>query len=196
MTRLSLRGRRRPEFVVSAETVSTRNEAAASEAPASQRQSPAHPEYDESIVDVLASKILFYWLRNRQQLLMPLAIDLQKLEPPEVDILVRAMVAATQADGETDGRERTRIEAALKMLNAADEQHATVARVIENPEPLHRVLAGVKDIKTAAVVYAASLLALDQRKRVNRLYLRYLAARLQLPRDVTRGLEQRFRSAV
>jgi uncharacterized membrane protein YebE (DUF533 family) len=53
----------------------------------------------------------------------------------------------------------------------------------------------VPDVKSGAIVYAASLLAIDRRKRVNRYYLRYLAARLQLPRDLAENIEQRFTMA-
>ena len=41
-----------------------------------------------------------------------------------------------------------------------------------------------------------NLLAIDRRKLVNRQYLRYLAARLQLPKDVCRSLEQKFFASV
>jgi uncharacterized membrane protein YebE (DUF533 family) len=38
-------------------------------------------------------------------------------------------------------------------------------------------------------------MAIDQRKPVNRHYLRYLAARLQLSEELVGSLEQRFRSS-
>jgi len=66
---------------------------------------------------------------------------------------------------------------------------------LEQPRPLSRLLAEVEDVQTGARIYAASLLSIDQRKPVNRHYLRYLAARLQLPKELARSLEQRFRAA-
>jgi uncharacterized membrane protein YebE (DUF533 family) len=57
------------------------------------------------------------------------------------------------------------------------------------------VLTAVPDVQAGARVYAASLLSIDRRKPVNRHYLRYLAARLQLPRELAHSLEQRFRAA-
>jgi uncharacterized membrane protein YebE (DUF533 family) len=56
-------------------------------------------------------------------------------------------------------------------------------------------LGRVRDVQTGALVYAASLMAVDQRKPVNRLYLRYLAARLQLSDELVASLEQRYRSS-
>ena len=150
------------------------------------------PAFDESVVQVLASKILIDWLRNRQQLLVPLTLDLQKLEPAQTEILVQAMVAAAQADGGPDPGDHERLAAALRRLNASEAHRSALTSAIDRPRPLFEVLAQVKDVQAGAQVYAASLLAIDRRKRVNRYYLRYLAARLQLPSDVARSLEQRF----
>jgi uncharacterized membrane protein YebE (DUF533 family) len=158
---------------------------------------PAGPtEHDESIVEVLAAKILIDWLRNRQQLLVPFSIDLQKLDEREASLLVEAMLAAAQADGSVDGNERERVDSALGLLNGGDTQRAMVERVLDKPRPLAHILADVVDVQSAAIFYAASLLAIDRRKLVNRQYLRYLAVRLQLPRELARSLEQRYRAVV
>jgi uncharacterized membrane protein YebE (DUF533 family) len=153
-------------------------------------------EHDESVIEVLAAKILVDWLRNRQQLLAPFTIELRKLGAEEVDILLHAMVAAAQADGDVDGKESARLDAALAFLKADDRQRDMIASALTTPKRLSEVLAQVRDVKTAAIVYAASLLAIDRRKPVNRHYLRYLAARLQLPQELARSLEQRFRAPV
>jgi uncharacterized membrane protein YebE (DUF533 family) len=50
----------------------------------------------------------------------------------------------------------------------------------------------VHDVQTGALVYAASLMAVDRRQPVNRYYLRYLAARLQLSEELAGSLEQRY----
>ncbi|MEA3158071.1 MAG: hypothetical protein QOK44_5660 [Betaproteobacteria bacterium] len=153
------------------------------------------PAHDEFVVEVLAAKILIDWLRNRQQLLIPFTLDLGKHAPAEVETLVHAMAAAALADGALDGKERERLEGALQSVNADDRQRAMLKELLEHPKPLAEVLREVRDVKTGALVYAASLLAIDRRKPVNRHYLRYLAARLQLPQPLARSLEQRFRLA-
>jgi uncharacterized membrane protein YebE (DUF533 family) len=150
-------------------------------------------EHDESIVHVLAAKIFVDWLRNRQQLLVPLAIDMRKLEPPIAETIVHAMVAAAQAGGA--GGERERVQAGLRTLRGSEEHAALASAAIERPKALAQVLAGVPDVQTAALVYAGTLLVVDRRKFVDRQYLRYLAARLHLPRETARSLEQRFRAA-
>lgn len=153
------------------------------------------PEHDESLVHILGAKILVDWLRNRQQLLVPLTLDLRNSAPQEVSLLMHAMVAAAQADGTLDGKERERVESALAHLHADADQRGMLTSALEQRRPLSAVLAEVPDVQTGARVYAASLLAIDRRKPVNRHYLRYLAARLQLPTELARSLEQRFRAA-
>ena len=153
-------------------------------------------EHDEPLVEILAAKVLVDWLRNRQQLLVPFSVDLQKLDRAAVERLLSAMIVAAQADGAVDGAERERVRAALERLNASEEQTAGLDAALDEAKPLAYALRDVNDVQTAAIVYAASLLAIDRRKLVNRQYLSYLAARLQLPKDLTRSLEQRFFASV
>jgi uncharacterized membrane protein YebE (DUF533 family) len=157
----------------------------------------ARGAFDAATVCVLADKVLHAWLRNRYQLLFPFRFDLRQLSAPQATLVFDAMVVAAQADGALDGRERERILAALGAMGGADAMRdpAPVDAALANPKPLPEVLRQVRDVETAALVYAASLIAIDQRRRVNRHYLRYLAARLQLPDDLAGSLEQRFRSS-
>lgn len=167
------------------------------DAGADEAERPAGPaDHDEPLLEIVAAKVLLGWLRNRQQLLVPYTIDLAKLDESQVDLLVHAMIVAAQADGTVDGKERDRVRGALERLNATPEQISGIDAALDHPKPLAHALATVEDVQTGAIAYAASLLAIDRRKLVNRQYLRYLAARLQLPRDVCRSLEQRFFAAV
>jgi uncharacterized membrane protein YebE (DUF533 family) len=154
------------------------------------------PEYDESMVQVLASKVLSDWLKNRQQLLVPFTVDLQKLDSAEAEVLVQAMVMAAGAGGHAGERSGERLDDALQRLNANDAQRETAARTLTQAGALRDVLASVRDVRMGAMVYAASLLAIDRRKLVNRHFMRYLAARLDLSPQLARSLEQRFRPAV
>jgi Protein of unknown function (DUF533) len=153
------------------------------------------PEFDDGIVSVVASKVLLAWLRNRYQLLFPFALDLRRLDQAHAELLVHAMVAAAQADGSLDGKERRRIEGSLSLIDAGEVETAFLEGAISRPKPLNEILSDVRDVQTGALVYAASLMAIDQRKPVNRFYLQYLAARLQLSDELVESLEQRFRSS-
>lgn len=150
---------------------------------------------DAGIVDVLAGKILVAWLRNRHQLLYPLAFDLARLDRGQALLLVRAMAVAAEADGMRDPPELGRIAAVVDRLGAEPGLRTELGRAIDAPGSLNEILAGVRDTRTAGLVYAAALLALDQRLPVNEHWLRYLAARLQLPDELAASLRQRYRSS-
>jgi uncharacterized membrane protein YebE (DUF533 family) len=158
-------------------------------------QAGAPPEHDESLVHVLAAKIFVDWLRNRQQLLVPFNLDLQNLGQIEAGSVIEAMAAAAQADGTLDAKTHDRLNAAMERIHANDGHRAALGRALERRRALGDILRDVKDVQAGAVFYAASLLAIDRRKRVNRHYLRYLAERLQLSRDFARSLERRFGAA-
>lgn len=153
-------------------------------------------DYGEGTIEMLAAKILIDWLRNRQQLLVPFKLDLQQLEAEQVDTLMQAMIAAAQAEGSPTEGVPPRLEAALQSLNPSAAHQAAFQRACTHPLPMRQVLAQVPDVQSGALVYAASVLATDRRKLVNRQYLRYLAARLHLPRDLARSLEQRYAPAL
>jgi uncharacterized membrane protein YebE (DUF533 family) len=161
-----------------------------------ERQEAGGPAaHDDAIVQVLAAKILSDWLKNRQQLLVPFTIDLQRLDSPEAEVLIHAMVAAAYAGGDPGERATERLNAALDRLNADDAQREAFGQALKAPKPLRDILASVPDVRVGAMVYAASLLAIDRRKLVNRHFMRYLAARLDLAPPLVRSLEQRFRPA-
>lgn len=159
-------------------------------------EAPAEaPGLDPGIVGVVADKVLLAWLRNRYQLLFPLAFDLRRLNAGQAELVLHAMIAAAQADGSLDGQERHRIEGALTLVNPSEDEHAYLTEALRQPKPLNELLARIRDVQTGALVYAASLLAVDQRKPVNGYYLKYLAARLQLSDELAESLHQRFRAS-
>jgi hypothetical protein len=157
--------------------------------------SPPTAAFDEGILDVLGQKVLLAWLRNRYQLLFPIALDLRRLDRPQTELLVHAMVAAAQADDAFEAQEQERIRGVLELMDPGGDQRALLDAALAQPKPLNELLREVRDVRAAALVYAASLMAVDRRKPVNRYYLRYLAARLQLSEEMVGSLEQRFRSA-
>jgi uncharacterized membrane protein YebE (DUF533 family) len=146
--------------------------------------------YDPGLVGVLADKVLLGWLRNRYQLLFPFPLNLKALDEAQADLLAHAMIAAAEADGALDETKRERINAVISLVGEVGKRALFVA--LEHPKPLNVLLRDVRGVQLGAVVYAASLMAADQRKTVSRLYLKYLAARLQLSPELVHSLEQRF----
>jgi hypothetical protein len=162
---------------------------------AAEQALPGPPGLDPGIVGVVADKVLLAWLRNRYQLLFPLAFDLRRLNAEQAELVLHAMIAAAQADGSLDGQERQRIESALTLVNPRADEQTFLREALRQPKPLNELLTRVRDVETGALVYAASLLAVDRRKPVNGYYLQYLAARLQLSDELAESLHQRFQAS-
>lgn len=94
--------------------------------------------------------------------------------------LIRAMIAATKADGHVSDEERQRISDRLSeiRLNAAD--MAFVDEEISKPLDIDSVAKGANCPEQAAEIYTASLLVIDPNGAAEKGYLAMLAARLRL----------------
>jgi uncharacterized membrane protein YebE (DUF533 family) len=144
--------------------------------------------------DALAEKVLRAWAQNRQQVLVPLTVNLARMEPPARGLLVGAMAAALAADGEVTPRGRRRLEAVLGRIGggAADREAAMAA--LDRPPDLFPLLAALRAASLGAHAYAASLLVLERRGEVGRAWLCFLAARFALPPELVSRLGRRYRA--
>ncbi|MFO1057618.1 MAG: DUF533 domain-containing protein [Dongiaceae bacterium] len=164
-------------------------------APTPGAPSPARPPSSRAILrDATATKLLGAWLANRHQTLVPHTLNFRVLAPEQAALLIALMAAAVQADGRVDPVEERHMEQALARVGAGPEAIGTLRAALGQPQPLSRLLGEVQQAGLAAHAYAAVLLALDRRSRVNRAFLDYLAARLALPAGVAAGLERRYRA--
>lgn len=150
------------------------------------------PQPQRIVMEALALKVLNAWLQNRHQTLFPLTLNLQSIDPPGRELLVHMMVAAAEADGEVDQDEQGRIIRALDAAGGKEAERILLRRALDQPRPLAKLLRAAQEAHLGAHAYAASLLVLDQRSRVNQSYLEYLAARLSLPAEVTNSLNRRY----
>lgn len=152
------------------------------------RPSPAQ----EELLTTLAAKALMDHLRNRHQLFGPPPADFGALDAEEAELLLRAMVAAAQADGRIDSQEKDHIRDALRLLGLDKDRRGLLAEALSRPTPLDDLLRTVRGPHVASRFYAASVLVLDKHLAVNRAYLAYLALRLQLPSDVVDQVHRQF----
>ncbi|SNB62408.1 Uncharacterized membrane protein YebE, DUF533 family [Arboricoccus pini] len=104
-------------------------------------------------------------------------------------LLIRAMVAAANADGQISDDERQRISSALSQAGAGDEERAILEREMSQPLSIDQLLKDVTDQTSREQVYLASFVAVDATKRPERAYLDYLASRLGLDAEQTKALE-------
>ncbi|QJE73970.1 tellurite resistance TerB family protein [Aerophototrophica crusticola] len=96
-------------------------------------------------------------------------------------LLIRAMVAAANADGQIDADERARILDTVNQAGAGEEERRLLERELADPPSMDDIVAQARDPETAEQVYLASQMAITPDGRAEQSYLRYLADRLNLP---------------
>ena len=146
-------------------------------------------------LDVLAGKVLYDHIRNKQQLMGPPPTALGHVDRKEAELLIRAAVASAMADGHLGESEERTLRSALATLEAQVEP-GFLTLVIKRPTPLETLLKDVRDAHMASLFYAASLLAIDKHNATNRLYLRFLSMRLRLPQDALARLHSQYGLAI
>jgi uncharacterized membrane protein YebE (DUF533 family) len=109
-------------------------------------------------------------------------------EPATLDdahamLLIRAMIAAANADGEIAPDERDRITSRLDQAGAGPEERAVLERELLSPRSADQIIREVHDQETAEQVYVASRLAMNPDTPAEKAYLDFLAARLAIPAD-------------
>ena len=143
-------------------------------------------------LDVLAAKVMFSYLRNRQQLLGPPPTAFGQLDESQTELLIRATIAAVHASGPFDEMKERQLRGALSSFGLQVEARGFIADAIKRPVPLDVLLRSVRDPHIASLFYAASLATADKHDEVNRAYLNYLASRLKLPQDTLLRLHSQF----
>ena len=95
-------------------------------------------------------------------------------------LLIRAMIAAANADGEISPGERQAILAKLDEAGAGPDERQVIEQELATPVSTDALVREVHDPQTAEQVYLASVLAIEPDSDAERSYLQYLAARLKL----------------
>lgn len=95
-------------------------------------------------------------------------------------ILVRAMIAASRADGHIDDAERARIMDKLKVSGLGEDAAQFLEDELANPIDLDAIVAAASTEEQRVELYTASRLAIEPKTRAERGYLDLLAGRLGL----------------
>ena len=98
-------------------------------------------------------------------------------------LLIRAMIAAANADGEITPDERQMITGKLDQAGAGPDERAVLERELESPRSADQIVREVHDQETAEEVYLASRIAMNPDTSAEKAYLDFLAARLEIPPD-------------
>ncbi len=107
-------------------------------------------------------------------------------------LLIRAMIAAANADGVIDRRERGRVLKRLKALDLSELEHTFIEAELSSPEGLDQIVSQVDSPETADKVYAASLMALDVDTDAERRYLDGLADRLNIAAERRKWIHEKL----
>ncbi|MFD1328074.1 tellurite resistance TerB family protein [Mycoplana ramosa] len=94
--------------------------------------------------------------------------------------LVRAMIAASRADGHIDDAERAHIMDRLKVSGIGGDAAAFLEQELANPIDLDGIVAAAKTEEQRVELYTASRLTIEPDSRAERGYLDLLAGRLGL----------------
>lgn len=112
------------------------------------------------------------------------------MEDQHALLLIRAMIAAANADGEISAAERQRVMSALDEAGGGPEERQIVERELSQPQSLDALVRSVTDPDMAEQVYLASLMAVDRDHEAERAYLTYLATRLKIAPQRAEQLNQ------
>lgn len=110
-------------------------------------------------------------------------------------LLIRAMITAAMADGHMDGEERSAILSKMDSLGLDADEKALVVDELLHPKSVDDIVRAVVSQESAIEVYAASVLAIDERRPEAAAYLDNLAQRLSLPPLLIEALRSRVDQA-
>ncbi len=98
----------------------------------------------------------------------------------EAVLLIRAMIAAANADGVIDQAERDNILGRLQAVALSPEEHAFITRELLSPADLETIAGGVTTPEQARQVYTVSLMTIEVDTEKEHRYMQDLASRLGL----------------
>lgn len=105
-------------------------------------------------------------------------------------LLIRAMIAAANADGAIDQEERQRILDKFQGASLSPEEHTFLATELLAPASLEAIAAQVHSPELARQVYGVSLLAVTVDTDAERTYLQGLSQRLGLAPEECQRIQQ------
>lgn len=119
----------------------------------------------------------------------PTPFDGVEIGEDEARIMLRAMVAATLADGLLDETERKGLQEAVSAAGIASDGQAWLKAEMDDPADVDAIADRVRSPEQAARVYVAARLAIAADTLQEREFLKRLAEALDVPREVLTRLD-------
>lgn len=120
----------------------------------------------------------------------PTPFDHTEVGEDEARVMLRAMVAATMADGLIDAAERERLYGALEAARIGADDRAWLEREILEPADVDLLADRVSGPEQAARIYAAARLAIEPDTLQERQFLKMLAEALDVPSEAVARLDR------
>lgn len=95
-------------------------------------------------------------------------------------LLLRAMIAAANADSVIDEQERSRILNKFESMDLSEEEHSFIVKELLSPGSLDQIVSQVDSSETAVQIYSVSLMAIEVDTDAERSYMDALARRLNI----------------
>lgn len=116
--------------------------------------------------------------------------DHSEVNEDEARTMLRAMVAATMADGLMDAAERERLYSALAAAKIGAAGRAWLEKELAEPADIDELADGVNSPEQAARIYAAARLAIDPDTLQERQFLKMLAEALDVSAEAIARLDK------
>lgn len=104
--------------------------------------------------------------------------------------IVKAMIAASKADGHIDAEEQQRIFQAVEKMDLSSQEKGVVFDSLQKDIPIEELTRGISGMELKAEIYLASCLAIAPDQPAEREHLDKLGSALGLPNDLLQHLER------
>ncbi len=120
---------------------------------------------------------------------LPEKNDTEALQNLEL-ILIKAMIAASRADGQMDVSESQTIFKQIKSFNLNEQEEKMLLDQMSQAIDMDELISASSSIEIASEVYAVSVMAMNEINQQERDYLTMLSMRLGLPNELASEIER------
>ncbi len=110
-------------------------------------------------------------------------------------MVVKAMIAAANADGHIDTDERNKIYDSISQVPLAGDEKALLFDTLAKPPSVETIAAAAGDMEQASALYVASRIAIDPDEPTEQAHLDKLAAAMNMPNELVASLEHEIARA-
>jgi uncharacterized membrane protein YebE (DUF533 family) len=147
-------------------------------------------------IGTVAYRAFQQWQNNKSGETVAVTGSLAAPADPKADplLLLRAMIAAANADGHIDANERAQIASDINRLNLGSDAVAALEAELKTPLTAEQLAFGINDPAVAAEVYTLSLGIIGEVSSAEATYLQRLATALKLDPGLVAAIKSQLNS--